>query len=227
MEVISGEFFGALLGIILINIVLSGDNAVVIALACRKLPKHQQNKAIFWGSFAAIGLRVILTTVAVFLLQLPYVQVLGGLLLLPIAVKLLISEEDESGHKEADSLSDAIKTIVVADFLMSLDNVLAVAGVAKGNILLLILGLGISIPLIIFGSQLIMLLMKKFKFIVYLGAGLLGYTAGEMITGDKHISNLLHGSLSSLHILIPACLAVGVIAIGLYLNKNRQAGQEG
>ncbi|MDA8229188.1 MAG: TerC family protein [Desulfitobacterium hafniense] len=227
MDFFSGEFFAALLSIIVVNIVLSGDNAVVIALASRKLPEHQQKKAIFWGSFAAIGLRIILTTAAVVLLKLPYVQVIGGILLLPIAVKLLISEEGESGLKEADSLREAIQTIVVADLLMSLDNVLAVAGVAKGNVTLLIIGLAISIPLIIFGSQLIMFLMQKFKFIVYLGAGLLGYTAGEMITGDKQIANLLHGSLSSLHWLIPAILAIGVVALGLLLNKRREAGHEG
>ncbi|AEG59963.1 TerC family protein [Desulforamulus ruminis] len=227
MEFFSSEFLTALLSIIVINIVLSGDNAVVIALASRKLPVDQQKKAVFWGSFAAIGLRIILTTVAVVLLKLPYVQVIGGILLIPIAVKLLVGEEEEEACKEADCLRDAIQTIVVADLLMSLDNVLAVAGVAKGNIPLLIIGLAISIPIIIFGSQIVMMLMKRFKIIVYLGAGLLGYTSGEMITGDRHVSALLHGSVSFLHWLIPVALTAFVIVMGIWLNKRQAASQEG
>lgn len=218
---IDSGFFMSLLSIIVINIILSGDNAVVIALASRTLPPNQAKKAIWFGSGVAIILRIILTTFAVVLLSFPYVQVIGGLLLIPIAVKLLIGEDDTENHKECNSLREAIQTIVVADFLMSLDNVLAVAGVAQGNITLLIIGLAISIPIIILGSQLILFLMTKFKFIIYLGAGLLGYTAGEMIVGDKTIAELIHLNIPSLEWIIPAVLAVSVIALGLFLNKRR------
>ncbi|MDI6877977.1 MAG: TerC family protein [Desulfitobacteriaceae bacterium] len=214
-------FFMALLSIIVVNIVLSGDNAVVIAMASRTLPPKQAKRAILFGSAAAIVLRIILTSVAVVLLSLPYVQVIGGLLLIPIAVKLLIGEDEGENHKEANSLREAIQTIVVADFLMSLDNVLAVAGVARGNIPLLIIGLAISIPLIILGSQMIVFLMNKFKFIVYLGAGLLGYTAGEMIVGDKTIAKLINSSATFLEWIIPAVLTMLVIVLGLFLNRRR------
>lgn len=226
MDLFDSGFFMDLLSIFVINVILSGDNAVVIAMASRTLPPKQATKAILFGSAAAIILRIILTSIAVVLISLPYVQVIGGLLLIPIAVKLLISEDDGGNHKEADSLREAIQTIVIADFLMSLDNVVAVAGVARGNIPLLIIGLAISIPLIVFGSQVILFLMNKFKFIVYLGAGLLGYTSGEMIVGDKTIAKLINSNAASLEWIIPVVLTVLVIALGLFLNKRRTLQQE-
>jgi len=215
------ETVAALLSIIMVNLVLSGDNAVVIALASRRLPDGQQKKAIFWGSAGAIVLRVLLTTVAVFLLKLPFLQLIGGVLLVWIAVKLLADEETEKVCHAADCLKQAIKTVVVADFLMSLDNVLAVAGVAKGNIPLLVAGLVISIPIIIFGSQLVMILMNRIPVIVYLGAGILGWTAGEMITGDQKLQPLLHGSLNFLEWLIPLGLTLFVIVCGKWLSLRQ------
>jgi YjbE family integral membrane protein len=210
-----------LLKIILINIVLSGDNAVVIALACRNLPSEQQKKAVFYGSFGAIGLRVILTFLAVWLLQIPFVQVAGGLLLVYIAIKLLKGEGEDSVHSGA-TMGEAIKTIIIADLVMSLDNVLAVAGAAEGNLLLIGLGLAISIPLIIWGSQLLMSLMNRFPIIVWLGAGLLGYTAGEMVISDKAAVHFFETLIPAAHYIIPIGLAVIVIVVGRLLAKKEK-----
>lgn len=208
--------------IILINIVLSGDNAVVIALACRNLPKEQQKKAVVIGSMGAIVLRVVLTFAAVWLLQIPYVQIAGGLLLLYIAIKLLKSDGEEEKLKSSSRLGEAIKTIVVADIVMSLDNVLAVAGAANGNLLLIGLGLAISIPLIIWGSQLLMRLMNRFPVIVLLGAGLLGYTAGEMILGDEAVGHVFEKVFPAGHYIIPAALALLVIAVGKLTERRKK-----
>ncbi|WP_312112720.1 TerC family protein [Brevibacillus reuszeri] len=220
------DFFLSLLQIIIVNLVLSGDNAVVIALACRNLNPELQKKAVFWGSFGAIGLRVILTVVAIWLLKIPFVQVVGGLLLIWIAIKLLKGEEEESHIGGGSSMVEALKTIIFADLIMSLDNVIAVAGAANGNLLLVIIGLAISIPLIIWGSQLLMKLMNRFPIIVLLGAALLGYTAGEMIVGDKVVGAFLEGILPALHIILPVALALIVIAVGNYLKRKAEKARE-
>jgi len=197
------EFIAGLITICIVNLVLSGDNAVVIALASRNLPAKQRKLAIFWGSAGAIILRVILTIVAVMLLKIPYLQAIGGLLLIWIGIKLLVSEEDEDDLEASSNMITAIKTIIVADLIMSLDNVLAVAAASKGNYTLLIIGLVISIPIIIVGSQLLVWLMNKFPAFVYIGAGLIAWTAGEMINGDKKIApliyNLDHEELAELY----------------------------
>ena len=178
-------FWAALGNIILVNIVLSGDNAVVIALAARQLPPKQQNQAILFGSGAAIVMRIVLTIFAVKLLTLPWLKIVGAVLLVYIGVQLLMDGGDDEGHvKEHTGMAGAIKTILIADLVMSLDNVLGVAAAAKGNITLLVLGLAISIPLIIFGSTLMLKLMERFPIIITLGAALLGYLAGEMIVSD-------------------------------------------
>lgn len=216
-----GEFLVGLLKIILINIVLSGDNAVVIALACRNLPADQQKKAVVWGSFGAIALRIVLTFLAVWLLQIPFVQVAGGLLLLYIAVKLLKGGEDEDHLKSGTTISEAIKTIIIADLVMSLDNVLAVAGAAGGNLVLIGLGLAISIPLIIWGSQLLMRLMNRFPIIVWLGAGLLGYTAGEMVLSDKAVGSYLESVFPAGHYVLPIGLAAVVIVLGKMASRKK------
>ena len=186
MEMMMQATFWAALGnIILVNIVLSGDNAVVIALAARSLPPKQQKQAILYGSGAAIVMRIILTIFAVKLLTLPWLKLVGALLLVYIGVQLLMEGGDDDGHvKEHASMAAAIKTILIADLVMSLDNVLGVAAAAKGNITLLVLGLAISIPLIIFGSTLMLKLMERFPIIITLGAALLGYLAGEMLVTD-------------------------------------------
>jgi len=187
------EFFTGLLTICIINLVLSGDNAVVIALASRNLPPKHRTTAIVWGSIAAIALRVGLTIVAVILLQIPFLRTAGGALLIYIGVKLLTDEEGDDDKMEASSnIATAIKTIVIADLVMSLDNVLAVAAASNGNIVLLIIGLAISVPIIIVGSQLLVWVMKKIPVFVYIGAGLIAYTAGEMINGDRKVAPLLY-----------------------------------
>jgi YjbE family integral membrane protein len=211
-----------LVKIIFINIILSGDNAVVIALACRRLPEEQRKKAVFIGSFGAIGLRVGLTFVAVWLLDIPYFQIIGGLLLLWIAINLIKGDNEEERLKSGNSMSEAIKTIIIADLVMSLDNVVAVAGAAQGNLTMIVIGLAMSIPLIIWGSQVLMKLMNRFPIIVILGAGLLGYTAGEMVMNDKSVSHFFETHFSAGHYLIPISLALAVIVIGKLINKGNQ-----
>lgn len=210
-------FFSGLFSIIMIDAVLSGDNAVVIAMATLRLESRQRKKAIFWGTFGAVALRVFLTVLAAFLLNVPYIQAVGGLLLTWIAVKLL--SEDESGEdKEApDSMGRAIRTIIIADFLMSLDNVLAVAGVSGGNIPLLIIGLMMSIPLVVWGSTFLSRLMRKWPWLVALGAGLLGWTAGEMLLKEPYLKLVTENR--AFDFLVPGMLALGVILIGYRRSK--------
>jgi len=185
-------FWVGLVTIIWVNLLLSGDNAVVIALAARSLPPRQQKQAIFWGSSAAIVLRIILTVFAVKLLTLPYLKLVGGVALLWIGVQLLLPEDGEAEVKASDNLMVAIRTILVADLVMSLDNVLGVAAAAEGapgeaKLVLLILGLAISIPIVIFGSTLVLKLMERFPVVITLGAALLGWIAGEMMASDPAI----------------------------------------
>ncbi len=217
-------FFSALLSIIIINIVLSGDNAVVIAMATLRLEPKQRKKAIFWGTFGAVALRVVLTAIAAMLLTVPYIQAIGGLLLTWIAVKLLA--EDKSGEdKEAPgSMAEAIRTIIIADFLMSLDNVLAVAGASGGNLPLLIVGLMLSIPLVVWGSTFLSQLMRKWPWLVGLGAGLLGFTAGEMLLKEPYLKFLTENPI--LEYLIPGLFAVGVIGIGYWKGKKKEKNEE-
>jgi len=184
-ELLTSQFWLGLGAIIWVNIILSGDNAVVIALAARSLPAHQQTKAVIWGAGAAVVLRIVLTIVAVELLKLSYLKLLGGALLFWIAVKLLVPEENGGdGVKSSSNLMGAIKTILVADLVMSLDNVIAVAAVAKGSITLLALGLLISIPLVVFGATMLMKLMESYPVIITIGAALIGYVSGEMLVTD-------------------------------------------
>lgn len=215
------EFLLGLLKIILINIVLSGDNAVVIALACRNLDVKYRKKAVFLGSFGAIALRVMLTFVAVYLLTIPFLNFIGGILLLWIAIKLL-KGEDEENIQGSSKLSGAIKTIIFADLIMSLDNVVAVAGAANGNMLLILIGLAVSIPLIIWGSQLLMAIMEKFPFIVICGAALLGYTAGEMMLTDEAVNHFFEQLHSSIYTVFPIMLAVIVVIIGKFTENNER-----
>lgn len=213
-------FWIALSQIILINIVLSGDNAVVIALACRSLPPRQQKKAILFGSVGAIVLRVVLTFFAVYLLTLPYLKLVGAALLLWIGVGLLKGDDGDEKLEGHASLAAAIKTIVVADLVMSLDNVIGVAAAAKGNVPLLVFGLVISIPLIIFGSTMILKLMSRFPVIITLGAGLLGWVAGEMAIGDPAIAGWAAQQPHALHNVVPALGAVAVVVTGKWLTSR-------
>lgn len=214
------DFLIALMQIMMVNIVLSGDNAVVIALAARNLPPAQQKQAVLWGSGAAIVLRILLTIVAVALLKIPFLQFFGALLLVWIAVKLLVDDEEAHGETQTaqNNLFGAVKTILIADIVMSLDNTLAIAGIAKGDWPLLITGLVLSIPLIVFGSTLIMKLIARYPVIVYIGAGLIAYTAGEMIESDKavqaYLPHIFHGTP-----YLAILLTVGVIGYGWWKKR--------
>lgn len=214
----SPEFWIALSQIILINIVLSGDNAVVIALACRSLPPRQQKKAIIFGSVGAILLRVVLTFFAVYLLTQPYLKLVGAALLLWIGVGLLKGDDGEEEMEGHSNLAAAIKTIVVADLVMSLDNVIGVAAAAKGNVPLLVFGLVISIPLIIFGSTLILKLMNRFPVIITIGAALLGWVAGEMTLTDPALHDFVEKH-HYLHNILPALGAATVVAVGKWMSR--------
>jgi YjbE family integral membrane protein len=192
LDLTSAVFWVAVGQIILIDIVLSGDNAVVIAMACRNLSPEQRRIGIVWGVAGAVSLRVVLTVFAALVMNLPWLKLVGGLLLVWIAVKLMLPE-DEEGHDIEPSahLWGAVKTIVVADFVMSLDNVIGVAGAAHGSLVLLLFGLAVSIPLIVWSSQLIMHWMERFPSIVLFGAALLGYVAGQMIFSDPGVAAVL------------------------------------
>lgn len=224
----SVDFWIGLLKIVWINIILSGDNAVVIALAARSLPPAQQRLAVLWGSGAAVVLRIILTVVAAKLLEMSYLQIVGGLLLLWIGVQLLSDETEEDGHsKEHGSLMAAVRTILIADLVMSLDNVIAVAAAAKGSMVLLVLGLAISIPLVIFGSTLMIKLMERFPVIVTLGAALIGWVGGETIVSDVALRELLAGN-TWLHYVAAAAGAGLVLALGRMLaHRNARDLQTG
>ncbi|MDD4965066.1 MAG: TerC family protein [Gallionella sp.] len=223
----SGSFWVDVFKIIMIDLLLSGDNAVVIALACRNLPDHQRKKGILFGVGGAIGLRVILTFFAVSLLALPYLKLVGALLLLWIGIKLILPEDEHSEDNiKADSrLFGAVKTIIIADFVMSLDNVLGVAAAAKGNMPLLVFGLLISIPLIAWSSQLVLKLIDRFPYIIYGGGALLGYVAGEMLVSEAAFASLVE-SRHYLHTAVPICGAVLVLTIGKWLATRKQAHEE-
>ncbi len=213
------EFWFALGQIVLINIVLSGDNAVVIALACRSLPPTQQKKAIIFGSVGAIVLRIVLTFFAVYLLTLPFLKLIGAALLLWIGVSLLRQEDGESDLAGHANLLAAVKTIVLADLVMSLDNVIGVAAAAKGSLPLLVIGLVISIPLIVYGSTFILKLMNRFPIIITIGAGLLGWVAGEMALSDPSIAEWAVQQ-PTLHAMAPALGAGFVVAVGEWLRRS-------
>lgn len=213
------QFWIAVLQIIAIDIVLGGDNAVVIALACRRLPEKQRNLGIFWGVFGAIAMRVILIFFALSLLAIPFLKIVGALLLLWIGIKLL-QPEPEDGVHEIDAnttLFGAIKTIIIADAVMSLDNVIAIAGAAKGSIGLVIFGLVVSVPIIVWGSKLVMKLMDRFPITIVIGAGLLGWIAGDMAVTDAVTKEWVNANASFLHWLMPVCTTLTVVMVGKWL----------
>jgi len=224
-------FWQALGAIIWVNLLLSGDNAVVIALAARSLPEKQQKLAVFWGSAAAIIMRVILTLFAVALLQLPYLKLIGGVLLLWIGVKLITPPGDEGGEhgkvQASDRLFAAIKTIIVADFVMSLDNVIAIAGAAERadpsqRTGLIIFGLLVSVPFIVFGSQMLMKVMERLPIIVTLGAALLGFVACEMLVTDRAVRHHFQGLGAALSLAIELAGAAGVVLGGRWLAARQR-----
>lgn len=218
-----GAFWISVAQIVVIDILLGGDNAVVIALACRKLPEAQRNKGIAWGVVGAIVLRLVLIFFALQLLALPFLKVAGALLLLWIGVKLLQPEE-EDGHGDiaaSASLLGAIRTIVIADAVMSVDNVIAVAGAARGDLALVAFGIVISIPIIVWGSKLVLRLMDRFPLVITLGGGLLGWIAGDMLVTDVAIRPWLAGGPGWLHYLAAAVGALLVVVVGTWLARRK------
>jgi YjbE family integral membrane protein len=224
MELFSAEFFAALGAIIVIDLVLAGDNAIVIALAARALPPDLRRRAVIWGTVGAIAVRTALTLVVVWLLQVPGLLAIGGILLVWIAYKLLLDADGGEEHKLKPSAGfwAAMKTIVVADALMGLDNVLAVAGAAHGSFLLVVLGLLISIPIVIWGSQLILRFVERYPAIVYVGAGVLAWTAVKMVTSEPLLADYVKAYPAA---TIAAYFAVvgGVLSAGFMANRRVMA----
>jgi len=222
-DITSSLFWIAVLQIIAIDIMLGGDNAVVIALACRKLPPEQRKKGIFWGVVGAIGLRVVMIFFALQLLALPYLKIVGALLLFWIGVKLML-QGDEDGHDNIDggtTLAAAIKTIIVADAVMSLDNVIAVAGASHGSIVLVTFGILISIPIVVWGSKIVLTLMDRFPVVITLGAALLGWIGGGMMLTDPATPKTLAASIPQASYVFGAAGALLVVAIGKFVASRR------
>ncbi|SEP13411.1 integral membrane protein, YjbE family [Luteibacter sp. UNC138MFCol5.1] len=222
MDFLTPEFLSGLAAIVLLDLVLAGDNAIVIALAARNLPRHLQKKAVFWGTFGAIAIRILLTFAVIWLLKLPGLMLAGGLLLLPIAWKLLKHEEHDPDISPASGFWSAIRTIVVADALMGLDNVLAIAGAAKGHMGLVILGLAISVPLVVWGSTLILRLIERFPVIVYIGAGAIAWTAARMMAHD-HLLAPWFEARPWAPWLLDVLLVAGICGGGWLYTRRRQA----
>ena len=220
MELFSPEFFSALFAIIVIDLILAGDNAIVIAMAARNLPPHLQKKAIVWGAVGAIGVRSAMTLAVVYLLKVPGLMLIGGLLLVWIAYKLLNPAKEDGDQHDHASLSfwGAMKTIVIADAVMGLDNVLAVAGASHGSYVLVVMGLLISIPVVIWGSTQILKLVERFPSITYLGAGVLAWTAAKMITSEPIVQNLHVFKNPIFEYAIQAFVILGVLFGGFIRN---------
>ena len=215
------QFWLSVGAIILMDISLGGDNAVVIAMASNRLPEKERKKAILIGTIGAVGLRMILTLVAVWLLTIPYLQVLGGLLLIPIAIHLIAPGEEDTHINASDNLGAAVKTIILADFLMSIDNILSVAGAANGDFLLVLFGLIVSIPIIVTGSQLIGKILDRCPFLMYAGAAMIGWTSGAMLLHDKALGPVITATAGSwIEHALPAFLAIAVCLIGWWKNRK-------
>lgn len=223
MEFLSPDFFTALFAIVLIDLVLAGDNAIVIALAARNLPKDLQRKAIFWGTAGAIGVRTAMTLVVVWLLHFPGLMLAGGLLLIPIALKLLTEDHhgDEHEISRVSGFWGAMRTIIIADALMGLDNVLGVAGAAHGNFVLVVIGLLISVPIVVWGSTIILKLVDRYPIVIYIGAGALLWTAGKMILHEKFVAEWIGGN-TAIELAAYALIIGGGLGFGWLREKARR-----
>lgn len=222
MEILTMQFWLSVGAIILMDLSLGGDNAVVIAMASNHLPQWERKKAILIGTVGAVGLRMALTFVAVWLLTIPYLQVLGGLLLLPIAIHLVAPADDDPHIKASDNLWTAVKTIILADFLMSIDNILSVAGAANGDFLLVLFGLMVSIPIIVTGSQLIGKVLDRCPFLMYAGAAMIGWTSGAMLLHDKALGPVITATLGTwAETALPLFFAIAVCLIGWWKSRKR------
>ena len=226
MDISSPQFWIAVAQIVLIDVLLSGDNAVVVALACRSLPERQRKMGIFWGVGGAIALRIALTFFAVSLLSIPYLKIVGAALLLWIGVKLVQPQHDEDGHeiKAAGSLLGAIRTIIIADLVMSLDNVIAVAAAARDSLFLLIFGLALSIPLMVWASRLILRLMDRFPSIILLGGALLGWVGLSMAVHDPVVKEWVAAQAPWLNYAAPPAGALLVAMVGKLLARGGRPG---
>ncbi|MCB1911581.1 MAG: TerC family protein [Zoogloeaceae bacterium] len=222
---LEGGFWLSVVQIIAIDVLLGGDNAVVIALACRRLPPHQRNRGIFWGVVGAIGLRIALIYFALYLLALPFLKIVGGLLLMWIGVKLLLPEaQDEHGRIEGGTtLFAAVRTVVIADAVMSLDNVIAVAAAAKGDLALVIFGILVSIPLIVWGSKFVLRLMDRFPLVIVLGGALLGWIAGGMLVSDVVAHDWIANRLPHATLAAGLAGAALVVVLGRWLSGRMAA----
>jgi YjbE family integral membrane protein len=222
MEFLSAAWWSALLAIILIDLVLAGDNAIVIALAARSLPPHLQKKAIIWGTVGAIAVRSLMTIGVVWLLQIPGLMLVGGLGLLWIAYKLLAQEDEGDEHGPvANTFWGAMKTIVVADALMGVDNVLGVAGAAHGSFDLVVIGLLVSIPIVVFGSTMVLKLVQRFPFIIHIGAAVLAFTAAKMVVGEPLLDNVFDANAPARWAAYAAAV-IGVLGAGWWVSRKRE-----
>lgn len=213
MDFISSGFISNLLAIVFIDLVLAGDNAIVIGMAARNLPHQKQTKAIFWGTFGAIIIRAISTILVVWLLKIPALMIAGGLLLIWIAFNLMVDKKDHRNIKAPASMGAAIRTIVIADGVMGIDNVMGVAGVAHGDILLVIIGMLITVPIIVWGSTIFIRIVEHFPIIIYLGGAVLAWTAGKMVTGDPLVTKFFTNQVLTLAVNIVVVIAVMAGAI--------------
>ena len=221
-DLASAHFWIAVLQIIAIDILLGGDNAVVIALACRKLPAAQRDRGIFWGVVGAIGLRILLIYFALQLLAIPYLKIVGGLLLFWIGIKLVIPEDDNPHNEVAGSatLAGAIKTIIVADAVMSIDNVIAVAAASHGSIILVVFGIAVSIPIVVWGSKLVLTLMDRYPVVIVAGGGLLGWIAGGMLLTDPVVPPGWRDTVAHSTYLASGLGALLVVVLGKWLARR-------
>lgn len=217
----SPDTWTALFKIAVINVVLSGDNAVVIALACRSLPHKQQKRAFAVGTGGIVVLMTLLTAFAAMLMSLPYIQLIGSILLVWIGVKLLLPEDGEGDIKDSSNFWEAVRTIIIADIVMSLDNVLGMAGAARGHYGMLFVGLLITMPLILFGSAMLMKLMERFPVFITIGAGLLGYVAGDMAVGDLAVKQYVEVHAHILDVAAPLVGALFVVIAGKMLARKK------
>jgi YjbE family integral membrane protein len=217
-------FWSSLFTIVFIDLLLAGDNAIVIGMAARNLPKERHKKAVWWGTFGAVTVRIVATILVVWLLRIPLLLALGGVLLLWIAFKLLVQPNEHDSIQAGTTLWAAVRTIIIADAAMGLDNVIAVAGAAHGSVELVVLGLLISIPIVVWGSTLFIKVIEKYSWIIYIGSGVLAYTAAKMITHEKRFEPLFADN-PVLNWSFIAILVALVIVAGVWTNtgKTRRA----
>lgn len=222
MEFFTSDFISGLISIILIDLVLGGDNAILIALATRKLPQEHRKKAIFWGVLGAIIVRAGLTVIAIYILNIPLIKFIGGVLLIWIAYKLLVDNSKPEEINSGKNVTDAIKTIIFADLLMGIDNILAIAGAARGDVLLVVTGLLISIPIIVWGSSIILRFIDRFPIIIFIGSGVIAYTAGKMIVEDIWMHDNVFSGLPGSELIVPLTITGLVLILGYFKRSKRK-----